>query len=251
MKRHPALVPLSHEHHNALLAARRLRRGADGADPEADAAAFLAFFAEEAVPHFRDEEEVLFPQVAGRVEAQELILEVLLQHQRLHALAAELTDQLADGEVDRDLMRTVAELLESHTRLEERRLFPLIEQLVPDERLDRLARRGAEPAARRSEASGPVWGVASGELNATLLSWNAGEGPPEHVNEERDVLLVVLAGGIAVHTDEGLRELGVSDTTIIEKGVRRRITARHDGTRYLSVHRRRPSLQVTSVGTPP
>jgi hypothetical protein len=43
----------------------------------------------------------------------------------------------------------------------------------------------------------------------------------------------------------------VSDTTIIEKGQLRKITARRDGTRYLSVHRRRPSLQITSDATPP
>jgi quercetin dioxygenase-like cupin family protein len=250
VKRHSALVPLSHQHHNALAAARRLRRGADGAESATEAAAFLAFFAEEAVPHFRDEEEMLFPLVSGRAEAEELILEALLQHQRLHALAAEITEQLANGQVDRDHMRIVAELLEAHTRLEERKLFPLIEQLVPEERLQRLALRGSEPNAARSQASGPVWGIASEELNATLLSWNAGEGPPEHVNEERDVLLVVLAGAIALHTDDDARELGVGETTIIAKGRLRKITALCDGTRYLSVHRRRPSLEITSGATP-
>jgi quercetin dioxygenase-like cupin family protein/iron-sulfur cluster repair protein YtfE (RIC family) len=249
VKRHPALVPLSHQHHTALVAARRLRRGADGAEPETEAAAFLAFFAEEAVPHFRDEEEMLFPQVANRAEAQELILEALLQHQRLHALAAEMTEQLANGKVQRDNMRTLAEFLESHTRLEERKLFPLIEQLVPEERLHRLALRATEPEACRGQASGPVWGIASEELNATLLSWNAGEGPPEHVNEERDVLLVVLAGAIALHTDDDARELGVGETTIIAKGRPRKITALRDGTRYLSVHRRRPSLAITLGAT--
>ena len=29
MKRHPALIPLSHDHHHALAAARRLRLAAD------------------------------------------------------------------------------------------------------------------------------------------------------------------------------------------------------------------------------
>jgi hemerythrin-like domain-containing protein len=237
VKRHAALIPLSREHHNALVAARRLHRGADGADPAAEAATFLAFFAAEAIPHFREEEELLFPQVAGRTEAQELIVEALLEHQRLHALAAELAGQLANDEVAPELMRALAGLLEAHTRLEERKLFPLIEQLMPDERLDRLAVRGSQP-------SGPVWGIESEELNATLLSWNAGEGPPEHVNEERDVLVVVLAGAITVHTGERVFELGVSDATIIEKGRPRKITARRDGTQYLTVHRRRPSLQI-------
>ena len=38
----------------------------------------------------------------------------------------------------------------------------------------------------------PLWSLASADLNATLLAWGAGEATPEHVNDERDVLLVVL-----------------------------------------------------------
>jgi hypothetical protein len=34
---------------------------------------------------------------------------------------------------------------------------------------------------------------------------------------------------------------------IIEKGRRRRITAGRDGVRYLSVHRRRPPLQIRTL----
>ena len=64
MKRHRALIPLSHDHHEALVAARRLRHGADAPEPIAAATAFLAFFAASAVPHFREEEELLFPRVA-------------------------------------------------------------------------------------------------------------------------------------------------------------------------------------------
>ncbi|MGN6170262.1 MAG: hypothetical protein ACTHQQ_19140 [Solirubrobacteraceae bacterium] len=41
-------------------------------------------------------------------------------------------------------------------------------------------------------AGGPVWGAASADLNATVLEWRPGNGPAEHVNEERDVLYVVL-----------------------------------------------------------
>jgi hemerythrin-like domain-containing protein len=250
VKRHTALIPLSHEHHTALVAARRLRQGADGPEPAAEAAAFLAFFAAEAIPHFREEEELLFPHVAGRAEAQELIVEALLEHQRLHAHAGELTHQVAGGAVDPDLMRALGKLLESHVRLEERKLFPLIEQLLPEETLDALALRAGEPAICRNQVVGPVRGIASEDLNATLLAWNAGEGPPEHVNGERDVLVVVLAGAVTLHTGERTRELGVSESTIIEKGQLRKITARRDGTRYLSVHRRRPSLQITSDPRP-
>ena len=39
---------------------------------------------------------------------------------------------------------------------------------------------------------GPVWGIASADLNATLLVWPAGEHIAEHRNDERDVLLLSL-----------------------------------------------------------
>jgi quercetin dioxygenase-like cupin family protein len=95
-----------------------------------------------------------------------------------------------------------------------------------------------------SAGSGPVWGMASEELNATLLAWPAGEGSPEHVNAERDVLVVVLAGSATVRVDDETHELGVEDATIIARGRRRSITAGPDGARYLSVHRRREPLQI-------
>ena len=241
MRRHQALIPLSHDHHEALVAARRLRLGADAPEPSAAATAFLAFFAACAVPHFREEEELLFPRVADAVEARELVLQALLEHQRLHAAAAELRELVGQGNAEpavAERMRELATLLESHVRLEERRLFPLIEMLLPEETLIALADTGAP------EDSGPVWGTESEELNATLLYWRAGEGPAEHVNDERDVLVVVLAGSAIVRTEEEERELAAGETMIIAKGRRRKISAGREGVRYLSVHRRRPPLQI-------
>ena len=94
---------------------------------------------------------------------------------------------------------------------------------------------------------GPVWGQASDDLNATLLAWPAGEGPAEHVNEERDVLVFVADGSLTVVVDEATHELGRADALIVPKGRRRRLTAGPDGVRYLSVHLRRPPLQIKSA----
>jgi quercetin dioxygenase-like cupin family protein/hemerythrin-like domain-containing protein len=241
MKRHRALIPLSHDHHDALVAARRLRQGADETDPLAAVRAFLAFFASSVVPHFREEEELLFPRVADTEEARELVVQALLEHQRLHLATAELGKLVAHGRADGATggrMREVATLLEGHVRLEERQLFPLIETMLSEETLTALVNVAG------NEGSGPVWGTASEELNATLLEWRAGEGPPEHVNEERDVLVVVLAGSATVRADGDEHELTVGDATIIAKGRRRKIEAGRQGVRYLSVHRRRAPLQI-------
>jgi quercetin dioxygenase-like cupin family protein len=131
-------------------------------------------------------------------------------------------------------MLEIGELLEAHVRREERELFPLIESRAA-ERLEESGRQVAE---------GPVWGQTSDDLNATLLAWGPGAGPAEHVNDERDVLLFVTDGGATVTIDDEVHDLGPGDAVIVAKGQRRKITAGRSGVRYLSVHRRRPSLQI-------
>lgn len=91
---------------------------------------------------------------------------------------------------------------------------------------------------------GPVWGLASEELNATLLSWEPGEGVSEHANGEREVLVVVLAGSGLVTVDGHQHMLGVHDALLIRKDARQEIRACAQGLRYLSVHRRRGPLQI-------
>lgn len=235
MKRHPVLIPLSHDHHHALAAARRLRLAAERGDASAEAAAFSRFFAEESVPHFREEEERLFPLVAHSEEAQPLVVRALLEHQQLHALAR----QVASGESAP--MRELAELLEAHVRFEERELFPLIERLLGDLLAEVEVSADHDPPL---EGRGPVWGAESEDLNATLLVWSAGDGPPEHVNDERDVLIFIVDGAATVTVDGQEHELTAAEALIVEKGRRRRLTAAEGGVRYLSVHLRRPPLQI-------
>ena len=91
---------------------------------------------------------------------------------------------------------------------------------------------------------GPVWGAASADLNATVLEWHAGEGPPEHVNEQLDVLYVVLAGSATLTVDGESLTLGAGEPAIVDKGARRALVAGADGVRYLTAHVRRGGLQV-------
>lgn len=246
MKRHSALIPLSHDHHRGLAQARRLRRAAAGdpADRVDTAATFLGFFARETRPHFRDEEERYFPLLIGADQpATELLARALLEHQQLYALVSKLEAEVAAGDLLEKTMLRLAQTLEEHIRFEERTLFPLIEQVAPDEVLHRVA--------DASPSGGPVWGTESEDLNATLLAWPAGTGPAEHVNEERDVLLVVLAGSATVTVDGEARLVDAGETIILEKGRTRRIAAGPNGARYLSVHTRRGPLQIAPARARP
>ena len=96
--------------------------------------------------------------------------------------------------------------------------------------------------------SGPLWGLESEELNATLLDWGPGEGPPEEtVNAERDVLVFVHEGSLTLVLDGVEHELAAGSALIVEKGTRRRLVAGRDGVRYLTAHRRRGGLGIRSV----
>jgi quercetin dioxygenase-like cupin family protein len=146
-------------------------------------------------------------------------------------------------------MRRLGELLEEHIRFEERMLFPLIEDVASETDLRRLEEAGS---ARTSVSrGGPIWGTETEDLNATLLAWPPGTGPPEHVNAQRDVLVVVLDGSATVAIDGIERRLESGEVLVIEKGTSRRISAGPGGVRYLAVHLRRSPLQISSAPVSP
>ena len=155
MKRHPALIPLSRDHHHGLVQASRLRRAGKDGDASARLMAakeFVEFFRNEERVHLRDEEEELFPLLLRHVPRQPApFREARVQHMQLEGFARRLEIAVAAGIVDREMLAAAGELLEAHIRLEERELFPLIEELVPDDELRRLglASRDATCAVRR------------------------------------------------------------------------------------------------------
>ena len=96
----------------------------------------------------------------------------------------------------------------------------------------------------RLSGEGPLWGTASEDLNATVLSWPAGEEVAEHVNRERDVLIVVIAGSGQAMVGDRACPLHPEHVLLVPKGARRSIRAGEEGLRYLSIHRRRGPLQI-------
>jgi quercetin dioxygenase-like cupin family protein len=94
--------------------------------------------------------------------------------------------------------------------------------------------------------SGPLWGTQTDDLNATLLAWPPGGGSGEHVNSERDVILVVLSGDATVTLDGRPHPVRAGQAVVLEKGRARSLAAGPEGVRYLSIHRRRAPLQIGS-----
>jgi len=135
MKRHPALQTLSRDHHQALVIAQRLRRAGDLGAGEAQAA-FLEFWSSECQLHFRVEEEVLLPRFAAAGGGDSpAIARVLVDHAEIRLRAIRLQGEPASTA----LLRELGELLAEHVRLEERDLFPAIEEVLSDRQSRRLA----------------------------------------------------------------------------------------------------------------
>jgi iron-sulfur cluster repair protein YtfE (RIC family) len=144
MKRTPELRTLSDNHHHGLVHARRLHRAAEGELPrsaESAAKEFLDFWQKETTNHFRKEEEVLLPVVAryGGDVSQDSFVEMLAQHAHIRGLVMRLSDEVMGGNVRPQTLHEIGEQLEAHIRLEERAVFPLVEESPSEAALTELA----------------------------------------------------------------------------------------------------------------
>jgi iron-sulfur cluster repair protein YtfE (RIC family) len=141
LKRHASLIPLTHDHHHALVQARRLRVAAEGSDRERlrQTQEFLHFFEADTVKHFRQEEELVFPLVVDLPGAEPILEHALMDHIRIHGLVRQLMLEHDQGDPQAATMTRAAAMLEAHIRLEEKTLFPLIERLAPKDLLVKLA----------------------------------------------------------------------------------------------------------------
>jgi len=137
VKRSEALAILSRDHHRALVNAQKLARATDEGSATAARAGFLDFWDEEGRRHFQLEEELLFPAYASHGEARHpLVLRALGDHVAIRAQAAGLA---ATERPPAEVLNELGKALAAHVRLEERELFPLIEEAMPAEELLALA----------------------------------------------------------------------------------------------------------------
>lgn len=150
MKRHPVFVPLSRDHHEALILGQGLRpdgpptlRDALPAEPAARARHVLDFFRDRLAPHFTVEEETVLPRLEGRdAELDAEIANVREDHAALRALI-EALDTSEDPE---PILVAFGERLVKHVRSEERGLFERAQRVLGDEGLTDLF--GGPPAGK-------------------------------------------------------------------------------------------------------
>jgi hemerythrin-like domain-containing protein len=136
VKRDPALVSLSRDHHQALSVGLKLRR----ANPETANVACSALFAYwegHGRAHFRSEEEVLLPAYARYADPYDpLVARVLCDHVAIRQRILALQN---GGAQTPAALHELGELISAHVALEERELFERIEREMPTPELAALA----------------------------------------------------------------------------------------------------------------
>ncbi len=98
--------------------------------------------------------------------------------------------------------------------------------------------------------AGAVWAYAGEQLNATLLTWEPGHEIAHHVNEERDVLVIVLRGDGTLVVDHVEHALVPGRLIVVPRGAGRAVLAGPGGLAYVSAHVARGPLQVTRRRAP-
>jgi quercetin dioxygenase-like cupin family protein len=119
---------------------------------------------------------------------------------------------------------------------------PITEQPVPLRLCDTRAL-----TALPGERTGALWKLAEDgrQLDANLVHLPGHHCIETHTEPDLDVLLLVAAGDGTLHSPQGM-ETALAEGVLcwLPHGSTRKITAGAEGLSYLTVHRRRPGMQV-------
>jgi len=101
-------------------------------------------------------------------------------------------------------------------------------------------------------SAGAVWRLQEPErqLDANLVRLPADERIELHREPDVDVLLLPLAGGGTLHTDNGQEPLVPHALMWLPRGSRRALVAGPEGLAYVTVHRKRAGLSIRVPGDP-
>ena len=132
MLRDKSLIPLSHQHHNALalcvLTERSLAADASAANIAKLATRVIDRYELEMVNHFELEETVLFPRLPA-----DAVRQFIADHRRMTGLVEQLrVDPTAEA------LREFSSLLRQHVRSEENDLFQRAQESLPRPVLDEI-----------------------------------------------------------------------------------------------------------------
>ncbi|MGM0636014.1 MAG: hemerythrin domain-containing protein [Bacteroidota bacterium] len=132
LKRHEALKNLSREHHDGLVFCLRIQKGiSKSADLHKMEEYAKWFWENQLIQHFQIEEAHLFPILSKK---NKLVIEAKNQHQQLEKIFTKPTKNYQDFE-------ELFQLLKTHIRFEERKLFIEIQEKATASELKMFAEK--------------------------------------------------------------------------------------------------------------
>jgi hemerythrin-like domain-containing protein len=138
MKRKKQLAPLSREHHQSLVLAKKcidISRSNDMALISAQCKQIVQNFDEIWESHFTIEEQVLFKLASSYSDQlQRLCDDLVSQHQLLREIKQQMQQDNYSS------LEKFGMILKTHTRTEERELFPQVERFFNQDELSELYR---------------------------------------------------------------------------------------------------------------
>lgn len=133
IKRNENIVKLSRDHHTTLLFCWKIRNGLkNGAEPGRIVKYVQYFKNLHMLPHFNQEEEILFAPVKD-----EQVQKALDDHKYILQQIDEI-GHVGTG-IESKLM-LLADTVDNHVRYEERELFPHLEEVLSNEQLEEIGR---------------------------------------------------------------------------------------------------------------
>lgn len=133
IKRNPAIVTFSKDHHFALLLVWKIRQGLKKEiEPSRIINYAIHFFDTDLIFHFEEEETLLF----NKLPSNNLLR---LQAEEEHKLIKLEIDSLRNNPEDKIGIENLADILEKHIRFEERELFNYLQEVFSEDELADIA----------------------------------------------------------------------------------------------------------------
>lgn len=128
IKRHPAIVELSKDHHFGLLLSWKIRKGAELHVPLERVIRYVIHeFETDLEHHFREEEELMFNKIPVEDPLRKRAEE---EHKLIRSYVTQMKEDNSEN-----ALNDFSKLLENHIRFEERELFNHIQETFSTEQL--------------------------------------------------------------------------------------------------------------------
>jgi len=125
------MVPLSREHHDALLFIWKIKQGLKNKTSLPIVVDYIKWFWNNNLKdHFDQEEKILLPYLPNE---DEMVQRLRKEH--------EMIRKMVDKELNETSILILTDALNDHIRFEERQLFPHIEQTVSEDQLDEISKQ--------------------------------------------------------------------------------------------------------------